>query len=108
MRSKPARTSISALTQRTSQPHRNAQAHSATHWKRSNRRSRRIRSNSYTGPRLSELRGELRLKQGQTELAEADFREAIGLAQRMSAKFHELRGTMSLARLLDQQGKRDE
>jgi len=39
-------------------------------------------------------------------LAEADFREAIGLAQRKSAKFHELRGTMSLARLLARQGRR--
>jgi class 3 adenylate cyclase/tetratricopeptide (TPR) repeat protein len=59
-------------------------------------------------PETLGLRGELRLKQGQTELAEADFREAIGLAQRMSAKFHELRGTMSLARLLARQGRRHE
>jgi tetratricopeptide (TPR) repeat protein len=52
-------------------------------------------------------RGELRLAQGQTELAEADFREAIMLAQQMGAKALELRATMSLARLLDQQGHRD-
>jgi hypothetical protein len=32
------------------------------------------------------LRGELRLKLAQTELAECDFREAITLAQKMSAK----------------------
>jgi tetratricopeptide (TPR) repeat protein len=32
------------------------------------------------------IRGELRLKQGQTELAEADFRDAIALAQKMGAK----------------------
>src|SRR5713226_9051564 len=54
------------------------------------------------------LRGELRLKQGQTELAEADFREAIALAQKMGAKAWELRATMSLARLLAKQGRRDE
>ena len=53
-------------------------------------------------------RGALHLTQGQTELAEADFREAIALARRMGAKAWELRATMSLARLLDQQGHRDE
>jgi class 3 adenylate cyclase/tetratricopeptide (TPR) repeat protein len=53
-------------------------------------------------------RGELRLTVGQTELAEADFRAAIALAQKMQAKAWELRATMSLARLLAQQGKRDE
>jgi class 3 adenylate cyclase/tetratricopeptide (TPR) repeat protein len=53
-------------------------------------------------------RGALRLTQGQTELAEADLREAIALAQQMGAKMLELRATMSLARLLDQQGRRDE
>jgi predicted ATPase len=42
------------------------------------------------------------------ELAEADFRESIALAQKMSAKAWELRSTMSLARMLNQQGKRDE
>ena len=54
------------------------------------------------------LRGELRLKQGQTELAEADFREAIGLAQKMGAKAWELRATTSLARLLAKQRRRSE
>jgi class 3 adenylate cyclase/tetratricopeptide (TPR) repeat protein len=53
-------------------------------------------------------RGELRLKIGQTALAEADFREAIALAQKMQAKAWELRATTSLARLLDKQGRRDE
>jgi class 3 adenylate cyclase/tetratricopeptide (TPR) repeat protein len=52
------------------------------------------------------LRGELRLQQEQTELAEADFREAIALARRVGAKFYELRATMSLARLLAKQNKR--
>jgi predicted ATPase len=36
-----------------------------------------------------------------------DFREAIALAQRIGAKAWELRATMSLARLLDKQGERD-
>jgi class 3 adenylate cyclase/tetratricopeptide (TPR) repeat protein len=59
-------------------------------------------------PEALRLRGELRLKQGQTELAEVDFREAIALAQKMSAKAWELRATTSLARLLNAHGKRDE
>src|SRR5262249_35090083 len=59
-------------------------------------------------PETLRLRGELRLKQGNTELAEADFREAIALAQKMGAKAWELRATMSLSRLLDKQGCRDE
>ena len=59
-------------------------------------------------PETFRLRGELRLKQVQTQLAEADFHEAIGLAQTMSAKSWELRATMSLARLLASQGRRDE
>jgi class 3 adenylate cyclase/tetratricopeptide (TPR) repeat protein len=59
------------------------------------------------------LRGDLRLRadagQGaQPELAERDFREAIELARSMGAKSSELRATMSLARLLDSQGRRDE
>jgi predicted ATPase len=59
-------------------------------------------------PEILRIRGELRLKQGQPELAEADFREAIALAQNMQAKAWELRATMSLARLLGTQGRRDE
>jgi hypothetical protein len=46
------------------------------------------------------LRGELRLENREEELAEADFREAIALAQKLGAKSWELRATMSLARLL--------
>jgi len=52
-------------------------------------------------------RGELRLKLNQTELAELDFREAIGLARNMNAKAWELRATTSLARLLRDTGRRD-
>jgi class 3 adenylate cyclase/tetratricopeptide (TPR) repeat protein len=57
---------------------------------------------------ILKCRGDLRLQLGQTELAEADFREAIALAQGMSAKARELRATTSLARLLVKQGKRHE
>jgi tetratricopeptide (TPR) repeat protein len=59
-------------------------------------------------PEILRLRGELRLKQGDTELADADFREAIALAQKIGAKAWELRTMMSLARLLDRTGRRDE
>jgi tetratricopeptide (TPR) repeat protein len=59
-------------------------------------------------PNALTFRGELRLKVGLTELAEADFREAIALAQKMQAKAFELHSTMSLARLLAEQGNRDE
>jgi class 3 adenylate cyclase len=59
-------------------------------------------------PETLRVRGELCLKTGSHELAEADFREAVALAQKMSAKAWELRATMSLARLLGRQGKRDE
>ncbi|HKV53007.1 MAG TPA: hypothetical protein VJN94_00055 [Candidatus Binataceae bacterium] len=59
-------------------------------------------------PETLRIRGELRLKQEQIELGEIDFREAITLAQRMSAKSWELRATTSLARLLRDTGRRDE
>ena len=60
-------------------------------------------------PETLRLRGELLLKLGQIELAESVFREAIALAQRMSARAWELRTTMSLVRLLASLGgSRDE
>ncbi len=59
-------------------------------------------------PNALTCRGELRLKQGDADLAEADFREAIALAQKMSAKSWELRATMSLARVLATQSHREE
>ena len=59
-------------------------------------------------PEMLRLRGELRLTQGQMEVAEADFRESIRLARNMSAKAWELRTAVSLARLLAQQGRHDE
>jgi len=62
----------------------------------------------YWRPENLRLRGTLRLTRGQTDLAAADFREAIALAQKMGAKMLELRATMSLAPLLASQGHRDD
>jgi predicted ATPase len=59
-------------------------------------------------PKILTCRGDLRLKIGQMEPAEADFREAIALAQKMGTKAWELRATTSLARLLAKQGARDD
>ena len=59
-------------------------------------------------PETLRLCGELRLKKGKTEMAEAYFREGIALATSIGAKAWELRATMSLARLLANQGRRDE
>jgi tetratricopeptide (TPR) repeat protein len=59
-------------------------------------------------PEILTIRGELRQKLGQAEAAQADFREAIALAQKMNAKMLELRATTSLTHLLDQQGKRED
>jgi tetratricopeptide (TPR) repeat protein len=59
-------------------------------------------------PAILTIRGALRLKQGQVQDAEADFRESIALARSISAKAWELRSTMSLAHLLDDHGGRDE
>ncbi|HZY58201.1 MAG TPA: AAA family ATPase [Candidatus Binataceae bacterium] len=59
-------------------------------------------------PETLRLRGELWLKLGQTELAEAGFREAIALAKKTGAKAWELRATMSLAEMLAKQGRREE
>jgi len=54
------------------------------------------------------IRGELRLEQGDRHLAEADFRDSIAMARSMGARAWELRTTVSLARLLDSEGRRDE
>jgi len=59
-------------------------------------------------PETLRIRGELQLKAGNQELAESAFRESIALAQQMGAKGRELRAKTSLARLLAQQGKRNE
>ncbi len=59
---------------------------------------------------LHRLHGELLLVRNMPDNSEAEkaFRRAIEIAQLQSAKSWELRATMSLARLLDKQGKRAE
>jgi tetratricopeptide (TPR) repeat protein len=59
-------------------------------------------------PETLRIRGELRLTQGELQLAEVDFRDSIAMARSMGAKAWELRTTMSFARLLDNRGRRDE
>ena len=56
------------------------------------------------------LKGELLLRQDHSKAAEAQscFQRAIEIARNQSAKSLELRATMSLARLLAKQGRRDE
>jgi predicted ATPase len=56
-------------------------------------------------PEILRVRGELRLKAGQAQLALADFNESILLARRLVAKAWELRAITSLARLLVNQGR---
>jgi tetratricopeptide (TPR) repeat protein len=58
-------------------------------------------------PEMLRIRGKLLLKLGRTEPAEADFREAIALAQKIGAKAWELRATTSLACPLAEQGERE-
>jgi tetratricopeptide (TPR) repeat protein len=59
-------------------------------------------------PDAIRYRGALRLKVGQNEAAEADFRDAISIGQRMSAKAWELRAAICLARLWRDQGRRQQ
>jgi tetratricopeptide (TPR) repeat protein len=61
-------------------------------------------------PYLHQVKGELLLAQNPSDIAQAErcFRNAIEIAQRQSARIAELRATTSLARLLNQQGRRDE
>jgi predicted ATPase len=54
------------------------------------------------------LKGELLLDSKQSAEAESCFRHAIVIARRQSAKSLELRAVMSLSRLLQRSGKRDE
>ncbi|MBV8773285.1 MAG: AAA family ATPase [Deltaproteobacteria bacterium] len=59
-------------------------------------------------PETLRVRGELRLAIGQADHAEADFQDSITMARSMGAKAWELRTIMSLARLLQDIGRRDE
>jgi predicted ATPase len=64
----------------------------------------------FADPPLHHVKGELLLAQNPSDVAEAErcFRTAIGIARRQSARSPELRATTSLARLLNEQGRRDE
>ena len=61
-------------------------------------------------PWLHRVKGELLLAQNPSDIAEAErcFRTAIEIARRQTARSEELRATTSLARLLNEQGRRDE
>jgi predicted ATPase len=59
-------------------------------------------------PHLFTVRGALRLRMRDHELAKADFREALRCAESMSAKSYELRAATSLARLLAKEGASEE
>jgi predicted ATPase len=62
----------------------------------------------YSRPEAIRVRGELRLRQNQIELAGVDFYEAIGIARKIGAKAWELRSKMSLARLLAKQDRKSD
>jgi predicted ATPase len=66
--------------------------------------------NRHNRAEIHRLKGELLLKQDDSNTAEAQscFERAIDVARNQSAKSWELRATMSLARLLTKQGHRDE
>jgi tetratricopeptide (TPR) repeat protein len=64
--------------------------------------------NAVDVPEMLRIRGELRLKQGDRQMAEADFHDSIAMARSTGAKAWELRATMSLARSLDGEGRRGE
>jgi predicted ATPase len=64
----------------------------------------------YYAAELHRLQGELLLQHATPEVphAEACFQQALAIARRQQAKSLELRAAMSLSRLWQQQGKRDE
>ena len=55
-------------------------------------------------PDAIRVRGDLQLRVGQADAAEADFRKAIALAQTIGAKAWELRAALSLTHLLRNRG----
>jgi len=63
----------------------------------------------YMEAELYRYRGELLLQQGQElEEVERDLQHGLSVARQQQAKFLELRGVMSLARLRQQQGRQEE
>jgi len=74
-------------------------------------RYRRIYRRDGVGHPFTELlmiRGLIKLKRGDIEQSEIDFRDAIAFAQRIGAKSWELRATMSLASILQKTERREE
>jgi predicted ATPase len=59
-------------------------------------------------PETHRLKGELLLVQGEEGEAEACFRRAVEVARQRSARLWELRATVSLCRLWQEQGRREE
>jgi predicted ATPase len=57
---------------------------------------------------LRRYKGQLLLRQGNTEAAEELYRNALGIAMKQQAKLWELRAALSLARLRRDQGRRAE
>jgi tetratricopeptide (TPR) repeat protein len=53
-------------------------------------------------------RGEMHLLRGDETEAESDFRETLAVARRIGSNAYQLRAAVSLARMLDHKGKRDE
>jgi len=64
----------------------------------------------FASPSLHHVKGELLLAQNPSDGVEAEqcFRTAIEIARRQNARTEELRASTSLARLLNEQGRRDE
>jgi predicted ATPase len=62
----------------------------------------------YYQAEIHRLKGELLLVQGDEAQAEASFDEAIEVARQQGAKSWELRATVSLCRLFQEQGKQEE
>ena len=57
---------------------------------------------------LNRHKGQLLLRQGQSEAAEELYRKALSIAEEQEAKLWELRAAVSLARLWGDQGRRAE
>ena len=62
----------------------------------------------YWEAELYRLKGELSFKQEDHPCAEINFNKAIEIARRQSAKSLELRAVMSLCRLREKQGRKEE
>jgi predicted ATPase len=62
----------------------------------------------WLGAELNRCKGQLLLRQGQSEAAEALYRKALSIAREQEAKLWELRAATSLARAWGDQGRRSE